>query len=111
MAIMDDQTGEVIHYQHFDEHPLTRHHFLYISAKDGGEPGVAVCSRRLWFAAGSHRDQSVRLWDVGQDPFGDFFASLQGFDGRFLSVAFSPDRRWLAGGAAKGPIYLWELVP
>ena len=74
-------------------------------------PGLSVLAFRpgtvgkcRWLASGDDLG-AVRLWDLAAATA----VNLSGHGGRILSLAFSPDGRWLVAGAAGQPPRLWDL--
>jgi WD40 repeat protein len=62
---------------------------------------------RRWLASGA-KTGIIKLWDLdARDPIAPA-AELGGQDGEILSLAFSPDGRWLVAGS-EGPARQWDL--
>ena len=69
---------------------------------------VAFSSNGEMLASGS-RDQTVKVWDVGDRP-GRLRARFDGHDGEVWAVAFSPDRKILASASSDQTLALWDLT-
>ncbi len=57
---------------------------------------------------GSDNSDEIRIWDVSS---GELLQSLSGHEKRVLSVAFSPDGRWLAAGLVDNydNVLIWDI--
>ncbi len=67
---------------------------------------VAFSPTQPIIATAGH-DQSVRLWDTRTGkPMG---TPLSGPADPALSVAFSPDGRWVAAGVMNGKVFVWDV--
>ncbi|HEY0068437.1 MAG TPA: NACHT domain-containing protein [Chloroflexia bacterium] len=57
----------------------------------------------------SSTDSTARLWKLTPDGPEDHPILLRGHTGRILTLAFSPDSRWLVTGGQDGTIRRWDL--
>jgi WD40 repeat protein len=83
---------------------------------EGAVLAVAFSADGRWLATGS-ADNTARLWDMQTAEAGgpvDMTANLPsllvGHTDDVLTLAFSPENRWLATGGGDGQVHLWDVL-
>src|SRR3954447_12257929 len=69
-----------------------------------GSLAMSIDGRML--AAGSNSSGELRLWEVATGRERDRIA---GHESRVVSMAFSPDSRYLAASSRDAPVYIWDV--
>ena len=73
-----------------------------------GEVSSLAFKPNSYLLASASYDDTVRIWDVGDNTNLRHVRTLRGHTGSVISVAWSPDGRTLASGSSDGTVRLWN---